>query len=37
MIKLITQAIRQTLVWTVLTGVIYPLAVTLIEIGRAHV
>jgi K+-transporting ATPase ATPase C chain len=30
MIKLITQAIRQTLVWTVLTGVIYPLAVTLI-------
>jgi K+-transporting ATPase ATPase C chain len=30
MIKLITQAIRQTLVWTVLTGIIYPLAVTLI-------
>jgi K+-transporting ATPase ATPase C chain len=28
MIKLITQAIRQTLVWTVVTGVIYPFAFT---------
>ncbi len=28
MIKLITQAIRQTLIWTVLTGVLYPLAIT---------
>jgi K+-transporting ATPase ATPase C chain len=30
MIKLITQAIRQTLVWTVLTGILYPLAITVI-------
>jgi K+-transporting ATPase ATPase C chain len=30
MIKLIIQAIRQTLVWTVLTGVLYPLAITVI-------
>jgi len=28
MIKLITQSIRQTLVWTVITGVLYPLAIT---------
>jgi K+-transporting ATPase ATPase C chain len=28
MIKLITQAIRQTLVWTVLTGMLYPVAIT---------
>jgi K+-transporting ATPase ATPase C chain len=28
MIKLITQAIRQTLVWTVLTGMLYPIAIT---------
>jgi K+-transporting ATPase ATPase C chain len=30
MIKLITQSIRQTLVWTVMTGVLYPLAITAI-------
>ena len=30
MIKLITQSIRQTLVWTVITGVFYPLAITAI-------
>ena len=30
MIKLITQSIRQTLVWTVITGVLYPLAITVI-------
>jgi K+-transporting ATPase ATPase C chain len=30
MIKLITQSIRQTLVWTVITGVLYPLAITAI-------
>jgi K+-transporting ATPase ATPase C chain len=30
MIKLIMQSIRQTLVWTVLTGVFYPLAITAI-------
>ncbi len=28
MIKLISQSIRQTLVWTVITGLLYPLAVT---------
>jgi len=28
MIKLITQSIRQTLVWTVITGMLYPLAIT---------
>ncbi len=28
MIKLLLQAIRQTLVWSVITGVIYPLAIT---------
>jgi K+-transporting ATPase ATPase C chain len=28
MIKLIIQAIRQTLVWTLVTGVIYPIAIT---------
>lgn len=28
MIKAITQSIRQTLVWTVITGVFYPLAIT---------
>jgi K+-transporting ATPase ATPase C chain len=30
MIKLIAQSIRQTLVWTVMTGVLYPLAITAI-------
>jgi K+-transporting ATPase ATPase C chain len=30
MIKLITQSIRQTLVWTVITGMLYPLAITAI-------
>lgn len=30
MIKLITQAIRQTLVWTVVTGMLYPVAITAI-------
>ena len=30
MIKLITQSIRQTLVWTVITGLLYPLAITAI-------
>src|SRR5271166_3182078 len=30
MTKLIIQAIRQTLVWTVVTGVLYPLAITVI-------
>jgi K+-transporting ATPase ATPase C chain len=30
MLKLIAQSIRQTLVWTVLTGVLYPLAITAI-------
>ena len=30
MIKLITQSNRQTLVWTVITGVFYPLAITAI-------
>jgi K+-transporting ATPase ATPase C chain len=30
MIKVIMQAIRQTLVWTVITGVLYPLAITAI-------
>jgi K+-transporting ATPase ATPase C chain len=30
MIKLITQSIRQTLVWTVITGLLYPLAITVI-------
>ena len=30
MIKLITQAIRQTLLWTIITGVCYPLAITVI-------
>lgn len=28
MIKLITQAIRQTLVWTLATGILYPVAIT---------
>ena len=30
MIKLITQSIRQTLVWTIITGLLYPLAITVI-------
>jgi len=30
MIKLITQSIRQTLVWTIVTGMLYPLAITAI-------
>jgi K+-transporting ATPase ATPase C chain len=30
MIKLITQSIRQTLVWTLMTGVLYPFAITAI-------
>jgi len=30
MLKLIAQSIRQTLVWTVITGVLYPLAITAI-------
>jgi|CZKI01.1.fsa_nt_gi K+-transporting ATPase ATPase C chain len=30
MIKLITQAIRQTLVWTILAGVLYPIAITIL-------
>jgi len=30
MIKVIMQAIRQTLVWTILTGMLYPLAITAI-------
>jgi K+-transporting ATPase ATPase C chain len=30
MIKLVTQSIRQTLIWTVITGVLYPLAITAI-------
>jgi K+-transporting ATPase ATPase C chain len=30
MIKLIIQSIRQTLIWTVITGVLYPLAITVI-------
>jgi K+-transporting ATPase ATPase C chain len=30
MIKLISQSIRQTLVWTLVTGVLYPLAITVI-------
>jgi K+-transporting ATPase ATPase C chain len=30
MIKLITQSIRQTLVWTVITGLLYPLVITVI-------
>jgi K+-transporting ATPase ATPase C chain len=30
MIKLITQAIRQTLMWTVITGMLYPAAITVI-------
>jgi len=30
MLKLIVQAIRQTLVWTALAGVVYPLAITAI-------
>ena len=30
MIKLIIQAIRQTIVWTIITGVIYPVALTVI-------
>jgi K+-transporting ATPase ATPase C chain len=30
MIKVITQSIRQTLVWTIITGVLYPLAITTI-------
>jgi K+-transporting ATPase ATPase C chain len=30
MIKLITQSIRQTILWTILTGAVYPLVITLI-------
>ena len=30
MIKLITQSIRQTILWTVITGALYPLLITLI-------
>jgi potassium-transporting ATPase KdpC subunit len=30
MIKLITQSVRQTLLWTVVAGVVYPLAITVI-------
>ena len=30
MIKLVIQSIRQTLIWTVITGVLYPLAITAI-------
>ena len=30
MFKLISQSIRQTLVWTVVTGLLYPLAITVI-------
>ena len=30
MIKLIIQSIRQTIVWTVIAGVVYPLVITVI-------
>src|ERR1039457_6172207 len=30
MIKLIIQSVRQTLLWTIVAGVVYPLAITLI-------
>ena len=30
MLKLITQSVRQTLLWTLVAGVVYPLAITLI-------
>jgi K+-transporting ATPase ATPase C chain len=36
MIKLFVQAIRQTLIWTVVTGVLYPVAVTAIAQFAFH-
>jgi potassium-transporting ATPase KdpC subunit len=37
MIKLIIQAIRQTLVWTLVTGVVYPVAITaLAQVAFKH-
>ena len=36
MIKLITQSIRQTILWTVITGIAYPVLVTLIAQVAFH-
>ena len=36
MIKLILQSVRQTLLWTVLTGAVYPLVITIIAQAAFH-
>src|SRR6202167_5619437 len=36
MIKLITQSVRQLILWSVVTGVVYPLVITLIAQGASR-